>query len=178
MPLLNQPRSETLVHGDHFIRGFGVTEVPSLSPNLLAKMGLSSKGRDSDRNRGSRSRPRSDSYDRPRRSFSDRDDDRPRRPRFDRDDERPRRPRNDRDDDRPRRPRFDGDSDRSSSFSRRPKRDDDQGFRRSSSRTGDDFPRRRPRSDDQGDDDFFRQNKAPGRSNSERRLPRKEFSRE
>jgi len=178
MPLLNQPRSETLVHGDHFIRGFGVTEVPSLSPNLLAKMGLSSKSRDSDRNRGSRSRPRSDSFDRPRRSFSDRDGDRPRRPRFDRDEERPRRPRNDRDDDRPRRPRFDGDSDRSSSFSRRPKRDDDQGFQRSSSRTGDDFPRRRPRSDDQGDDDFFRKNRAPGRSNSDRRPPRKEFSRE
>ncbi|KAH8553066.1 P-loop containing nucleoside triphosphate hydrolase protein [Umbelopsis sp. PMI_123] len=176
MPLLNQPRSETLVHGDHFIRGFGVTEVPSLSPNLLAKMGLSSKSRDSDRYRGSRSRSRSDSYNKPRRAFSDRDDDRSRRPRFDRDEDRPRRQRFDSDEDRPKRPRYDDDR---SSFSRRSERDDSHDFRRPSNRADNDFPRRRPRTgDDEADDDFFRKNRAASRPNDDRRTRGKQFYRD
>ncbi|CAM0137485.1 hypothetical protein VKS41_003152 [Umbelopsis sp. WA50703] len=134
MPILNQPRSDTLVHAKQFLHGFGVTEVPHMSPSLLAKMGLSSKSR-GDRNSYSRDRPRFERRDdRPRRPrFSD-DDERPRRPKFDRDDESPRRPRFNADGDRPRRPRFDRDDDRSirpnfnrdEKRSRRPRFEQDQ----------------------------------------------------
>jgi len=141
MPLLNQPRSETLVHAEHFLHGFGVTETPHMSPNLLAKMGLSQKSRD--RNSRSKSRPRSDSFrrdDRPRYSSFDRSEDRPRRPRFDRDDQNPQRPRFERTDESPRRPRFDRDDERP----RRPRfdKDEERPRRPRFESQGDDFPRR------------------------------------
>ncbi|KAG2181231.1 hypothetical protein INT43_008814 [Umbelopsis isabellina] len=139
MPVLNQPRSDTLVHAKQFLHGFGVTEVPHMSPNLLAKMGLSSKSRDRNNNSRSRDRPRFERRDdRPRRPRFDDDDERPRRPKYDRDDERPpRRPRFNADGDRPpRRPRFDKDDDRSirprfdrdENRSRRPRFEQDKDF--------------------------------------------------
>jgi len=140
MPLLNQPRSETLVQAEHFIRGFGVTETPHLSPNLLAKMGLNQ--RSGDRSSFSRSRsPRSDSFrrdDRPRydrtddrrRSDSFSRDDKPRYRSFDRNDDRPRRPRFNADDQRPSRSTFDSQGD--NHFSRKPKSNFHSDFDKSS----------------------------------------------